>query len=173
MFWQHTTCVLGRLGLGVALRIVLTHGPKGFPSSQFGIASTLQNETSKWHECPTQASCEKSQTCQTRGFAHSSDLFPILIRSVAPGLQSVTQLISLFQEATCVSILGACSLRVFLTILAARLLAFEDAITSCFVPDCWVGTLSVLRAQTLECDRDVPIPHTTVSNLMLSASLTP
>ena len=102
---------------------------------------------------------KSSKLARRGGFAHSSYLYPILIRGVAPSLHSVAQLISLFQEATRVSILGTCSLRVFLTILAARLLlVFVDAITSCFYPDCWVGTFSVLRAQTLECVRVVPIP---------------
>ena len=100
-------------------------------------------------------------------FAHSSDLYPILIRSVAPGLQGVAQLISLFQVATRVSILGACSLRVFLTILAARLLAFEDTIASCVVPDCWVGTISVLRALTVEYVRVVLIPPAEHPNQLL------
>ena len=101
----------------------------------------------------------KSSKLARRGcFAHSSDLYPILIHSVAPGLQSVAQLVSLFQEATRVSILGASSLHAFLTILAARLLAFEDTIASCFVPDGWVGTISVLRALT------VPIPLAELPN---------
>ena len=46
---------------------------------------------------------------------------------------------------------------VLLTILAARLLAFEKTIASCFVPKCWVGCLSALRALTLECVRVVTI----------------
>ena len=69
----------------------------------------------------------------------------------------MTQLVCLFHETTRVSTLGACSLGDFLTILAARLLAFEDTIASCFVPKCWVSFLSELRVMSLECDRAVPI----------------
>ena len=76
----------------------------------------------------------------------------------------MAKLNSLFQETTRVSALGVCSLRVFLTILAARRLAFEDTIASCFVPDCWVGTISVLRALTLEYVRVVPIPLAELPN---------
>ena len=76
----------------------------------------------------------------------------------------MAQLVSPFQEATRVSILGASSLHAFLTILAARLLAFEDTIASCFVPDGWVGTISVLRALTLEYVRVVPIPLAELPN---------
>ena len=63
------------------------------------------------------------------------------------------------------SILGASSLHAFLTILAASLLAIEeDTIASCFVPDCWVGTISVLRALTLKFVRLVPIPLAELPN---------
>ena len=52
-----------------------------------------------------------------RGLAHTSNLHPILSRGITPGLHSVAQLICLFQEPTRVSILGACCLGVFLSVL--------------------------------------------------------
>ena len=55
-------------------------------------------------------------------------------------------------------------MRVFLTILAARLLAFEDTIASCFVPKCWVVSLSVLRVLYLEYIRVLPIPLAELPN---------
>ena len=112
--------------------------------------------------CPTQASCERQY--QTMEFGSFVRHFPILSRSITPGLQSVAQLICLFQEPTRASMLGACSLGVLLTILAARLLAFENTIASCFVPECWVGFLSVLRALSLECVRVVTISLADLSN---------
>ena len=137
----------GMTDFGDALRIVF----EGFPGFQFGIASTLQNDASKRHECLSKHKLHAKGSKLTRqgSLVHSSDLCPILSRSIAPGLQSVVQFICLFKEPTRASILGACSLGVLLTILAARLHAFENTIASCFVPKCWVGFLSVLRVLSL------------------------
>ena len=135
-------------GFGVPLRIVLTHWPKAFQA--------LNSDASKWHECLTQHRfhAKSSKLARRGGFCTFVRPLPNIDswrRSRSPKRGPTHRPL----PTTCVSILGTCSLRVFLTILTARLLAFEGALTSCFVPDC---SFSVLRTQTLECVRVVPIP---------------
>ena len=124
---------------------------------------------------------KSSKQTRQRNLAHSSNLHLILSPGIAPGFESVAQLVCLFQETTRASILGAGCLGVFLSVLTARLLAFENTIASCFAPKCWVGFLSVVRVLSLECVRIVAASLAVFSNQLsghdrfevVSTSLTP
>ena len=156
----------GMTDFGDALRIVLTHWPKAFQTLNSALPPpSRMTHPSGMNVSPDTSSMRKEANLPDKGdLAHSPDLYPTLFRSITSGLQSVAQLICLFQEPTRASMLGASCLGVLLTILAARLLAFEGTIPSCFVPKCWVGFLSVMRVLSLECVRVVTISLADLAN---------
>ena len=132
---------------------------ESFPRSQFSIASTLQNDASERHEGFAQnkllaKSCEHTRK---RDLTLSSKTHPVFSRGVTPGLQSVAELVCLLLETNCACILGACRLwRLPVRLDSQALCLRKHTCTSCFVPKCWVGFLSLVRIMSfLECMRAV------------------
>ena len=146
----------GVTDLGDALRIVSTQWPKAFQDLNSALPPPFRmTQPSGMNVPPNTGFIRKVANLPDKGIlAHSSDLYQILSRGVTPSLQSVAQLVCLFLETNCTCTLGACRCGGFLSVLTARLSAFENTLASCFVPKCWVGFLSLVRTMSfLECMR--------------------
>ena len=141
----------GMTDLMDSLRTVLTHWPKAFQALNSALPPpSRMTHPSGMNVSPNTGFMRNVANLPDRNLALSSNPQPISSRGITPSLKSVAQLICLFQETTRACILGACNLGVFLSVLTARLLAFENTLASCFVPKCWVGFLSVVRILPLE-----------------------
>ena len=96
-----------------ALRIVLTHWPKAFQALNSALPPpSRMTQPSGMNVSPnTRLHAKGSKLTRQRNLAHSSNLHSILSRGITPGLQSVAQLICLFQETTRAAWVSSCRSR--------------------------------------------------------------
>ena len=105
------------------------------------------------------------KTSSQRNSTFAPDDHPTLSSNVTPSLQSVAQLVCLFQKPDCACVLGACHLGDFMPVLTARLVVIKNASASCLVPECWIGFSSLVRNLSgVRCFRVVVSPFAESAN---------